>query len=119
MFKFFISILKTKKSYQTLYKELEEQHKDVIIELEQTKFMAESLQAQLYKVKHDKEIQTCGISLDELENNLEHLKTNLEQQTINLEQQAINLEQQEISLKNMTNEKTLLTLELGSSKKTN
>ncbi|CAI6353771.1 unnamed protein product [Macrosiphum euphorbiae] len=103
----------TKKSYQTLYKELEEQHKDVTIELEQTKFMAESLQAQLYKVKHDKEIQTCGISLDQLENNLEHLKTNLKQQAINLEQQAINLEQQEISLKNMTNEKTLLTLELG------
>lgn len=114
MFKFFILILKTKKSYQTLYKELEERHKDVTIELEKSKNMAESLQEKLNKVKHDKEIQTCGISLDQLEKNVEHLKTNLEQQAINLEQQAINLGQQEISLKKMTNEKKILNLEMGS-----
>lgn len=107
MLKFFILILKTKKSYQTLYKELEEQHKDVTIELEKSKNMVESLQEKLNKVKHDKEIQTCGISLDQLEKNVEHLKTNLEQQ-------VINLGQQEISLKNMTNEKKILNLEMGS-----
>ncbi|KAL4127366.1 hypothetical protein QTP88_011540 [Uroleucon formosanum] len=95
----------TKKSYQTLYKELEEQHKDVTIELEKSKNMVESLQEKLNKVKHDKEIQTCGISLDQLEKNVEHLKTNLEQQ-------VINLGQQEISLKNMTNEKKILNLEM-------
>jgi len=111
MFKFFILILKSKKSYQTLFKELEEQHKEVTIELEKSKNMTESLQEQLNKVKHDKEIQTCGISLDQLENDLEHLK-------MNLKRQEINLEQQEISLKNMTDEKTLLNLELGSSNKT-
>ncbi|XP_022181437.1 tropomyosin-like isoform X2 [Myzus persicae] len=96
----------SKKSYQTLFKELEEQHKDVTMELEESKRLAESLQHQLYKVKHDKEIQTCGISLDQLENDLEHLKTNLKRK-------EINLEQQEISLQNMTDEKNLLNLELG------
>lgn len=108
--KFFILILKTKKSYQTLFKELEEQHKDVKNELEKSKNMVESLQGQLNKVKYDKEIQTCGISMDQLENNLEHLK-------INLKQQENKLEQQDINLKNMTDEKRLLNLELGSSLK--
>lgn len=112
MLEFFILILKSKKSYQTLFKELEEQHKDVTMELEESKRLAESLQHQLYKVKHDKEIQTCGISLDQLENDLEHLKTNLKRK-------EINLEQQEISLQNMTDEKNLLNLELGSSNITN
>ncbi|KAL5236700.1 hypothetical protein ACI65C_004110 [Semiaphis heraclei] len=100
----------TKKSYQTLFKELEEQHKDVKNELENSKNMVESLQEQLNKVKHDKEIQTCGISMDQLENNLEHLK-------INLKQQENKLEQQDINLKNMTDEKRLLNLELGLSLK--
>jgi len=104
---FYILILKTKKSYQTLFKELEEQHKNVKIELDKSKNMVESLQEQLNKVKHDKEIQTCGVSIDQLENNLEHLK-------INLKQQENKLKQQDISLKNMNEEKRLLNLELGS-----
>lgn len=104
---FYILILKTKKSYQTFFKELEEQHKNVKIELDKSKNMVESLQEQLNKVKHDKEIQTCGVSIDQLENNLEHLK-------INLKQQENKLKQQDISLKNMNEEKRLLNLELGS-----
>ena len=60
--------------------------------------MIKSLQEQLNKIKYDKEIQTCGISLEQLE---------------------INLEQLEINLKNITNEKTLLNLELGLSNMTN
>jgi len=86
------------------------QHKDIKDDLEKSKNMVESLQGQLNKVKHDKEIQTCGISMDELENTLEHLQ-------INLKQQENKLEQQDINMKNITNEKRLLNLELGSSLK--
>jgi len=48
--------------------------------------MAEFLQEQLNKDLNDKEVQTCGIGLEQLE----------------------------LSLKNITNEKTVLNLELGS-----
>ncbi|XP_026819167.1 structural maintenance of chromosomes protein 3 homolog [Rhopalosiphum maidis] len=86
----------TKKSYQTLFKELEDRYKDVTIELEKSKQIVESLQEQLNKNKDDKEIQTCGISLEQLETSLE---------------------QSEISLKNLTSEKSLLNLELKNTKR--
>ncbi|KAF0766392.1 spindle assembly checkpoint component MAD1-like [Aphis craccivora] len=84
-----------KKNYQTLFKELEERYEDVMIELEKSKQMIESLQKQLNKDKDDKEIQTFGISFEQLETNIEQL---------------------EISLKNMTSEKSLLNLELKKTK---
>ncbi|XP_025202155.1 spindle pole body component 110-like, partial [Melanaphis sacchari] len=85
----------TKKSYQTLFKELEEKHKGIMVELEKSKQMTESLQEQLNKDKDDKEIQTCGISLEQLE---------------------ISIDRLEASLKNMTCEKSLLDLELKKTK---
>ncbi|KAE9528845.1 hypothetical protein AGLY_012420 [Aphis glycines] len=85
----------SKKNYQTLFKELEERYKDVTIELEKSKQMIESLQKQLNKDKDDKEIQTFGISFEQLETNIKQL---------------------EISLKNMTSEKSLLNLELKNTK---
>ncbi|CAH1731498.1 uncharacterized protein LOC114122514 [Aphis gossypii] len=85
----------SKKNYQTLFKELEERYKDVTIELEKSKQMIESLQKQLNKDKDDKEIQTFGISFEQLETNIKQL---------------------EISLKNMTSEKSLLNLELKKTK---
>jgi len=103
MLKYFIFILKTKKSYQTLFKELEDRHKDVTNELEKSKQIVESLQEQLNKDKDDKEIQTCGISLEQLETSLKQLETSLEQS--------------EISLKNLTSEKSLLNLELKNTKR--
>jgi chromosome segregation ATPase len=103
MLKYFTFILKTKKSYQTLFKELEDRHKDVTIELEKSKQIVESLQEQLNKDKDDKEIQTCGISLEQLETSLKQLETSLEQS--------------EISLKNLTSEKSLLNLELKNTKR--
>ncbi|XP_060845600.1 kinetochore protein NDC80 homolog [Rhopalosiphum padi] len=93
----------TKKSYQTLFKELEDRHKDVTNELEKSKQIVESLQEQLNKDKDDKEIQTCGISLEQLETSLKQLETSLEQS--------------EISLKNLTSEKSLLNLELKNTKR--
>jgi len=66
-----------------------------MIELEKSKQMIESLQKQLNKDKDDKEIQTFGISFEQLETNIEQL---------------------EISLKNMTSEKSLLNLELKKTK---
>lgn len=57
--------------------------------------MIESLQKQLNKDKDDKEIQTFGISFEQLETNIKQL---------------------EISLKNMTSEKSLLNLELKKTK---
>lgn len=86
--RYFVFIKKAKKNYQTLFKELEERNKDVTIELEKSKQMIEYLQKQLNKDKDDKEIQTFGISFEQLE----------------------------ISLKNMTSEKSLLNLELKKTK---
>lgn len=75
-------------------KELQERHKDAIFELERNKNTIKTLQEELNKEKHDKDTQTHGIKVEELENKVEELENKIKE----LENSLKNVLREKLSL---------------------
>lgn len=91
---FLFLFLKTEHNYLTVaiqLKELQERHKDVILEHEKCKHFIESMKEKLNKEKHDKDIQTHGIKVEELENSLKNVSNEKSSLCLKLELANVNI----------------------------
>lgn len=69
---------------------MQERHKDVILDHEKSKRLIKSLKEELNKEKHDKDTQTHGIKVEELENSLKNVTSEKSSLCLKLELENVN-----------------------------